>query len=271
MAQASDDDARAEFAELAAEGILLAGGGRAILLQLAHPAVGHGVARHSDFDAAPLRRLHGTLEFVYAVSSGDERDIRTVQDRVNRAHAPVRGEADPAGSAPGYDARDPRLQLWVAATLYDSAMDVHGRIFGPLDDEVADRLYRDYAHLGTALQMPAELWPPDRAAFAEYWHSSLMGLQVDATTATVAQRLLHSRSLPVFFRMLMPLVRFVTVGLLPPRVRELYGFSWTRAQERRLRALFRVVRPVYRALPRRIRHWPRSHYLGRVRGRGGET
>ncbi len=49
---------------LQVEGVLLAGGLRALLLQLAQPAVGHGVARHSAFETDPLARLHGTLAFV---------------------------------------------------------------------------------------------------------------------------------------------------------------------------------------------------------------
>ena len=50
--------------------MLIAGGGRAILLQLAYPAVGHGVAAHSDFADRSLDRLQNTLRFVYAVAFG---------------------------------------------------------------------------------------------------------------------------------------------------------------------------------------------------------
>jgi uncharacterized protein (DUF2236 family) len=47
--------------DIAGEAILLAGGGRAILMQIAHPAVGRGVAEHSDFASRPLDRLHATM------------------------------------------------------------------------------------------------------------------------------------------------------------------------------------------------------------------
>jgi hypothetical protein len=39
------------------EAILLLGGGRALLLQVAHPLVAAGVAEHSNFRTAPLTRL----------------------------------------------------------------------------------------------------------------------------------------------------------------------------------------------------------------------
>ena len=49
------------MADYGAEGILLAGAGRAILLQLANPAIGSGVAEHSTFTQRPVNRLKGTL------------------------------------------------------------------------------------------------------------------------------------------------------------------------------------------------------------------
>ena len=44
------------LSRFAPEGVYLLGGGRAILLQLALPGVGHGVARHSNFASNPLGR-----------------------------------------------------------------------------------------------------------------------------------------------------------------------------------------------------------------------
>jgi uncharacterized protein (DUF2236 family) len=40
-----------------AESVLLLGGGRALLMQAAHPLVAAGVADHSDFTAGPLGAL----------------------------------------------------------------------------------------------------------------------------------------------------------------------------------------------------------------------
>ncbi|MEO8908061.1 MAG: oxygenase MpaB family protein, partial [Microbacteriaceae bacterium] len=146
--------------DIAAEGVLLAGGGRAILLQIAYPGVGRGVAEHSDFASHPLDRLHATLTYAYAVVYGTDAEITAVRRRVNRAHASVIGGADAAG--PEYSAYDPELQLWVAATLYDTAISLYERIFGTLDDETAELVYREYGALGTVLQVPPDAWPVDR-------------------------------------------------------------------------------------------------------------
>src|SRR6266508_5561707 len=111
--------------KVAREGALLAGGARAILLQIAHPAVGQGVAEHSDFAARPLERLRATLTYVYCVIFGSPEEIEAVAAMVTAAHRNVTGT--------GYRASDPELQLWVAATLYDTAILVYEELFGPLD------------------------------------------------------------------------------------------------------------------------------------------
>ena len=41
---------------------MLLGGGRALILQVAHPTVAEGVGRFSDYETAPWQRLVGTLD-----------------------------------------------------------------------------------------------------------------------------------------------------------------------------------------------------------------
>ncbi|HXD28151.1 MAG TPA: oxygenase MpaB family protein, partial [Arthrobacter sp.] len=179
------------IAEMAPESVLLAGAGRAILLQLAYPPVGHGVARHSGFVEDPLARLHGTLTYVYALTNGTPAQAETARRWVERAHAPVHAEAAPDGSHPAYDANDPAAQLWVAATLYDTAALVHHVVYDETPDNVADEVYRDYARLGTSLQMPEQLWPASRAAFDAYWDARLETLHVTEDARRIAHDLFH--------------------------------------------------------------------------------
>lgn len=144
--------------DIAAESVLIAAGGRAILLQIANPAVGLGVAEHSDFTARPTARLANTLAYIYAVVYGTAAQRAAAVAAVGQAHAPVRSSV--SGDDLAYSAFDPRLQLWVAATLYDSAVDMHQRIDGALDAASAELVYREYAVLGTALQLPRSCGPP---------------------------------------------------------------------------------------------------------------
>ncbi|SEN64795.1 MULTISPECIES: oxygenase MpaB family protein [Cryobacterium] len=242
---------------VAGEGVLIAAGGRAILLQLANPAIGHGVADHSHFAARPLDRLNGTLSYVYATVFGDADLAAAMAARVNHAHVPVHSD----GTAPRYNAFTPELQLWVAATLYESATDLHGRLYGPLDEETADAVYREYSRLGTSLQVPAQLWPADRTAFRRYWNDQLALLTTDARTRAVAHDLLHSRTAPLWYRAALPLARLMTAGLLPSHVRVLFDLPWSARHQRRFNRVLAGIRLIYPRLPRRVRHWPKNHYL----------
>lgn len=248
------------LSDIGAEGILLAGAGRAILLQIADPRVGHGVAEHSNFADRPQERLRATLTYVYAIVYGSESQIAAVRRAVNRAHAPVR--RDPGGGAKGYSAFDASSQLWVVATLYNTAVTVYEHVLGPLDDDTADHMYRDYARIGTALQLPAEMWPADRAAFAEYWNRQIAALVPDDKARTIAQDLLYPVAGPVLMRFLMPVARFLTAGLLPDHLREGFGLGWTPVDERRFDRLMRFLSVVYPKLPRKVRHWPKDYCLG---------
>lgn len=239
--------------DIAGEAVLLAGGARAILLQIADPGVGEGVARHSDFASDPMRRLRNTLSYIYVIVYGTADDRARVVAMVDAAHRSVRG--------PGYDAVDPQSQLWVAATLYDTAVTLYQQVFGSLSAEEADALYREYAVLGTALQVPAELWPDDREAFARYWNSQLARLRVTDDTRRVARELLHSRAIPWWLRAGMPLARLVTAGLLTPSLRVAFELPWDAQRQRRYERAMRAAAVVYPRLPRRIRHWPLRHYL----------
>lgn len=247
----------------AGDAVLIAGGARAILLQLAFPPVGRGVVDHSDFAGRPLDRLWSTLGYAYAVVYGTDADRSAAVRLVNRAHAVVRGSA--REGAPAYNAYDPELQLWVAATLYDTAVVVHERLFGPLDPRAADRLYSAYSALGTLLQLPPGQWPSDRAAFARYWDAMIPRLSTDAEVRRVARTLMFSSGLPAPLRHAMPLARLVTAGLLPAEVRTAYGIRWTSGAERRFQRALRVTAAVWPLLPRALRQWPQERSLRRLR------
>lgn len=247
------------LADIAGEGVLLAGGGRAILLQVANPAVGRGVARHSDFAANPLLRLRNTLTYIYVIAYGTPDEIARITGLVNATHTRVRGSS--------YDAVDPELQLWVAATLYDTAITLHEQIFGPLTPDDADAVYQDYAVLGSALQMPRELWPADRNAFRGYWDAATAALHTDDETRAIARDVLHPSRVPLWLRAIMPFARLVTAGLLTTEQRVLYGLAWSERDQERYDRAIRMTAALYPRLPKRLRCWPRDHYLRQFRAR----
>ena len=246
--------------------MLAVGGLRAIVLQLAHPAVGHGVADHSAFAADPVARLHATLSFVYVVADGDEALVAGVVRSVGRAHRPVvsaRGEAIP------YDARDPELQRWVAATLHETALRMAELVWGPLPRPLADELLARNGRFATVLGMPAALWPADSDGFDRYYREASAALGFDDATAGVITELVAARNAPLWVRASMPLLEAFTAPLLPPDLQARLGWSelpWRRAAA----ALVRWLVPVYRALPAAVRALPSRRYVAAARrSRGG--
>src|SRR3981081_4146458 len=107
-------DDRSITRRVSRENILMLGGGRALLMQLAHPKVAAGVDEHSDFRTQPIRRLRRTIHVTMAIIFGDRETALAAARSVNQVHAKVRGTH--------YRALDPDLLLWVHATLTDSAL-----------------------------------------------------------------------------------------------------------------------------------------------------
>lgn len=245
--------------DISREAYIFLGAGAAVLLQMAQPGVGLGVAEHSATLQRPLDRLRTTMTYIYALTLGTEEERRLVGSLVNRAHGPVRSER--------YSAFDPQLQLWVAATLYRGG-DVLREIFhGPLPADDAEALYREAAVYGTTLQMPASLWPADRAAFERYWDEAMASLHVEEPVRRYVHALLDGGAVPWWLRALMPLQRFVTRGLLPPELRAAYELPWTERDARRWARFLRWGPRLYWCLPGFLRHLPARLVLADMRRR----
>ncbi|WP_313811290.1 oxygenase MpaB family protein [Glutamicibacter sp.] len=247
---------RNRLAQVAPEAALLLGAGRAILLQLADPQVGRAIAEHSDFAANPLSRLIHTLGYIYALSNGSDEQQRAIIEHVNRAHAPVHGTRNKTSNEPAYSAFDPNLQLWVAATLFDSARALGAQVLPWWQEVAGDQLYREYARLGDALQMPTEYWPEHEKAFNSYFAQRLTTLNVNESVKSQATELFRGQHAPWWIRLPLPLMRDVTIAQLPPRVRELFGYEITASVRRRNAAVIFSARAATRILPRFIRHAP---------------
>ncbi|NLE79507.1 MAG: DUF2236 domain-containing protein [Rhodococcus sp.] len=250
---------RPNLSDFVGESVLFLGAGSTVLLQLASPGVGHGVADHSTTLGRPMDRLRTTMTYVYAVTLGTPEEKRAIVRMVNKAHAPVHADT--------YNAFDPALQLWVAATLYKNGVDLYQRFFGEFDDETAERIYRQSAVYGTALQVPEDSWPTSRAEFDAYWEHMIDTSVVDDQVRNYVHALLGGGDAPLLGRILLPLNRFVTVGLLPQTMREKFELPWNPRDQRRFDAFMRILPTVYRLVPKPLRWAPAHYYLRDMRRR----
>lgn len=252
-----------KFARVAPEAGLLLGAGRAILMQLAHPQIGAAIAEHSDFASNPLSRLMHTLGYIYALSNGSAEQQRKMKFYVDEAHRSVRGKRNEEHGTPAYSALDPRLQLWVAATLFDSARVIAHQVL-PSTIDHDEELYRQYSQLGTALQMPEDYWPATLHDFDLYMGQTLGALKVTGRTGQIAEKLFAGRNAPWWIRAGLPLMRDVTIAQIPQELREEFGFELTRkVLKSNDRAIF-AARWATRILPAAIRHLPMRLVLRRI-------
>lgn len=251
------------FRALAAEAVVLVGGGTAILLQLAHPLVAAGVAQHSNFADAPMRRLWGTLEFVTAAAFGNETEWQFVCDRVNRRHDSVIGTTS-TGIA--YSANQAELQYWVAATLCWAAIRAHRRVYGRrlVNRDSVDEIVREFGRLGTGLRMSSDAWPQTAAEFDRRFAVSLTQLQVTEAARHAKTELFAARNAPRWLRAVMPIAISLALDLLPSEIAAAYGHPPTRARRFIAALAWMPIVAAGHLLPRCIRSLPARLVLRRV-------
>jgi uncharacterized protein (DUF2236 family) len=235
------------------EGVVLAGGGRALLLQVAHPQVAAGVEQHSNYQSEPWGRLYRTLDTTFKITFGDAETSARASARLQGRHRTVRG-TDDTGAA--YDARDPALLLWVWATLVESAVVVYERCVAPLSRADRERHYEEQQLFALACGIPDGGWPDGLDAFEDYYATMLADeLRVTAAARAVAHAIVHPR-LPGPLRPAMAPNTLLTAGLLPPALRAAYGLAWSPRRERLLELTLTGLRLGGRATPRVLRHAP---------------
>ncbi|ODQ94429.1 oxygenase MpaB family protein [Mycolicibacterium holsaticum] len=225
-----------------------------VIMQLALPGVGYGVLE-SPVDSGnvykrPFKRARTTGTYLAVATMGTRADRELIRREIDRVHAMVRSTKS---SPVSYKAFDPRLQLWVAACLYRYYVDQHEFLYGPLDDSAADAVYRDARKLGTTLQVRADMWPPDRASFDEYWQQSLEQLQIDEPVRQHLHGVAAMAMLPAPLRLLAGRFNlFATTGFLPAEFREHMRLRWSGGHQRLFDQLLTMLRVADRVVPREV-------------------
>ena len=226
------------------EAALLLGGGRALLLQLAHPGVARGVADHSDYRDHAFRRLNRTLELSLALVFGTATEARAAAAQINHRHAAVRGN--------GYSALDPELLLWVHSTLIDSTITTYETYVGHLPRREWERYYDEGKRTGALLGIPARRFPPGLGDFEAYFGCML---QTELEVGPLARELARHVLRPLPARAFWP-VEAVTAGLLPESLRRAYGLPWGVAERSAYELSRRVLPRLIAVLPPHLRLVP---------------
>lgn len=249
-------------------GLTTLAGAANVIMQLSWLPIGHGVAKSTvdsgRLDKRPLKRMRTTFSYVMVAMLGTDEERAAMRREVDRQHRQVH-------SAPGdpvkYNAFSRDLQLWVAACLAWGTEDIYTRLYGPLDTATAEALYRHTARFATTLQVPEDMWPPDRKAFQEYWEAGLAKVEMDDTTRTYLMRFTELGFLPWPFRALGPVNKFFTTGFLPQVFRDELGLPWDAQRQARFDRIVTNLATLNRALPRPVREFPWNAYWWDLRRR----
>src|ERR1039458_545905 len=248
------------------ERALALSGPRALLMQAAHPLAFAGLLAHSGALDDPYVRLARTAEVMNVITFGARRDAERLTRRVRAMHGSISGKLPetvgryPAGTP--YRADDPELLLWILYTLVDSTEVVYQTYVGRLRADDREALWKDYRLVGRLFGLrPGDL-PRSAKDLRAYGRQMLTGdaLQVGDWARRRAREIVLEPPVPDLARPLLATVNFITIALLPDRIREQYGFprlppAAVREALVRAGALY-VRRGLLPLLPPRIREVP---------------
>ncbi|HWO25528.1 MAG TPA: oxygenase MpaB family protein [Kofleriaceae bacterium] len=234
---------------------LFVGGGRAALLQLAHPMVAYAIDQHSRTRTDVLGRFQRTFDNVFAMIFGELDEALAAARRVHNIHARIHGAIPEAvgGWAAGapYHANDASALRWVHATLIDTALMIREQIDGALPPDVRDRYVLEANRMAALFGIPRSLLPDGYPAHVAYMRRMIDSDQIAvAPCAREMAAFLFGRGDLAAGRAQTPvgwLAEAITCELLPPHLVAQFGL---RPAPRRARAALAAFRAIYRRLPR---------------------
>ncbi len=213
------------------ERALALAGPRALLMQAAHPLAVSGLLAHSTAVEDPYDRLARTAQVMGTIGFGERADAnrvtRTVRAMHRRVSGTLRETVGPYPAGTPYRADDPELLLWVLFTLVDSGLVVYRTYVGALSREEEAAYWKDYRVVGRLFGLRTGDMPRTIADLDDYRRSMLEGDRLFVTdwARERARSIVLDPPVPRVAQPLLETVNFITVALLPDRIRREYGFS----------------------------------------------
>jgi len=242
------------------------GGGRAALLQLAHPMVAYAVDQHSATRTDVVGRFQRTFRNVFAMVFGELDDALFAARRVHQVHTRIHGtipiDVGRWRAGTPYHANDADALRWVHATLIDTTLVVREQLHGSLDVARKDAYVVEMNRFARLFGIPHALLPNSFAEHAAYMDGMVPQLAVAPVAREMAAFLVgrSGQVQPPLGRV----VEALTASLLPGRLAEEFGLRGPRIAAR---AAVAAVAPIYRRLPARLVAIPaRSVATRRIRG-----
>jgi uncharacterized protein (DUF2236 family) len=231
---------------------VLFGGVRALLMHAAHPLVAAGARQTATYRRDPWARLLRTLSLQLLLPFGTRAEASEAAGRINRLHKVINGTDEVTGEH--YDALDPDLLLWVHACLEQSSVLLYELTVGPLTDAEKERFHQENMRAAKLVLLDHEQVPATYADLEAYINGVVASDRLLITdVATELADLVRGGPVPLHLKPIWRFIAFAAVGMLPPRLRALYGYRWGRVRSTLLGASLRFLKLVRQILPARIR------------------
>jgi uncharacterized protein (DUF2236 family) len=211
---------------------LITAGARAFLMQAAHPKVAQGALDHSGFAEDPFGRVYRTIQGMAVLIFGSTQEASAMARNINRLHHTVQGILhDDIGrytAGETYSAMEPLALLWVHIVFVDSMLTAYKTFVGPLSEAACEQYWQESCRYARLLGLTDTTLPPSYAAVQKYMREVLASGEIAIGPAAhfIAQKVLYP-PMPLLRKPLWAIVRLITVGQLPPDIRQAYGLPWT--------------------------------------------
>lgn len=249
------------------------GGGRASLLQLAHPMVAHAIDHHSKTRTDVVGRFQRTFRNVFAMVFGELDDALRAARRVHAIHSRIEGTfPDAVGGWPAgtrYHANDADALRWVHATLVNTTIVVRELLEGPMPPAIADRYIVEMHRFARLFGIPHSMLSRTHAEHSAYMRAMVASdrICVSASAREMGQFLFGrqaGRPQPPMGR----LAEAMSASLLPPALVEAFEL---RPAPRLVATAVAMFRTIYRQLPVVLTRIPaHTEALDRLTGRLAE-
>lgn len=236
--------------------------GANVVMQLANPAVGHGVAESrvesGRVDRHPIKRGRTTGLYLAVATLGSQEDRDFIHHEVKRIHDEVISTSD---SPVRYSANSQQLQLWVALCLIRFFVDQYELLYRPLTDAEREHVLALGEPLATVLNVKPRAWP---ATWDEYESVFVDGMG-EARFAPPVREMLDdlcafgpldgklAGSGTLLHRTLGPIHHSYTRFGIPAQARDRMEWEISPADLRRKRAIHSVARVADTVVPTPLR------------------
>ncbi|HWV22593.1 MAG TPA: oxygenase MpaB family protein [Thermomicrobiales bacterium] len=196
----------------------------AVLAQMLHPRVVRLIGQASTFEKNPELRARLTAQYGLTITYGDTATAEAAGATLRKLHSRMKATDVETGET--YDANEPELLRWVHTTIPWAMLRAYDRWGPELTDEEKDRFVDEQRVSARLAGVDPETVPSTAAGLDEYIASMLPKLAY-TTEAGRIRAIIVPRKVPRNGNeIVMRLMSLAAVDLLPPEMRELYGYWW---------------------------------------------